>query len=691
MAESRDLLIEIGTEELPPTSLLGLGTALEQELVTRLTTNELTSLSSRSFASPRRLGVLVTGVARRQPDRQHQRRGPAVSASFDDEGNPTAAAQGFARSCGVSVELLETLNSEKGSWLSYTSQEPGKDTADLLPDLIRQALEALPIPKPMRWGAGEEQFVRPVHWVVLLYGEQVIETEVLGQITGRDTYGHRFHHPGPLNIPEPDGYESLLETQGMVIPDFSARREAIRGQVTEAAKACGGEPDLDPQLLDEVTALVEWPIAVTGRFDPGFLAIPHEALVSTMQGNQKYFPVRDARGQLLPSFITVSNIDSADPEVVSRGNERVIKPRFADAEFFWNQDRKRTLGDRLVDLRAVTFEKELGTLHDKTMRMIDLAGSIGGALGYEPDSCRRTAELAKCDLVTQMVYEFPELQGVMGGYYARHDGEAEGVAEGIEEQYLPRFGGGTLPRTETGITVALADRIDTLVGIFAVGKHPTGTKDPFALRRAALAVMRILVERALPLDLHALITQATALLPQAVRTRADPNELFEFAFDRLQPYYAEQGFRSDEFEAVRARRPTLPMDFDRRLRAVASFRKLDEAESLEAANKRIRNILRKAPDTVPEHIEAGLLVTEAEQALATAIAERSAQVEPLMGAGDYAAALIRLAPLRPAVDTFFDEVMVMVDDPALRRNRLALLQRLEGLFLRVADFSRLQH
>jgi glycyl-tRNA synthetase beta chain len=691
MPSPRDLLVEIGTEELPPKDLLGLAQALERELVDRLRGAELAPTASRLFAAPRRLGVLVRAVAPRQPDRQSQRRGPAVAAAFDDEGNPTPAALGFARSCGVSVELLDTLNTDKGSWLAHNFEERGKDATELIPGLLTQALEALPIPKRMRWGKGDTQFVRPVHWVLLLYGDEVVECEILACKTGRLTYGHRFHHPQPLSISDPATYEALLETEGRVLPDFTVRREAIRGQVVEAALACQATARIDEALLEEVTALVEWPVAILGSFDEKFLAVPHEALVSTMQDNQKYFPVVGPEGRLLPRFITVSNIESADPDAVRKGNERVIRPRFADAEFFWNQDRKIPLADRLERLRTVTFERDLGTLHDKVLRMVSLAGFIAEALDLDPGHTRRAAELAKCDLLTQMVYEFPDLQGIMGRYYAGHDGEPAAVARALEEHYQPRFSGDELPTSDAGVACALADRIDTLVGIFAVGKSPSGAKDPYALRRAALAVMRILVERALPIDLEALLHQAVELLPDALREQADANTVFEFALDRLQAYYTDQGFRPDELDAVRACRPTEPLDFDRRLRAVAEFRKLEEAASLEAANKRIRNILRKADEDIPDRVDTAGLTLAAERVLSDQVAECVATVHPIMAAGNYREALLRLAPLRPAVDAFFDQVMVMDEDAKLRRNRLALLQQLEGLFLRVADFSRLQH
>ncbi len=542
----------------------------------------------------------------------------------------------------------------------------------------------------MRWGAGTDEFVRPVHWVVLLFGDQVIEAEILGVTAGRETRGHRFHHPDPLYLAEPQAYGPLLATQGHVLADLDARREAVRAQVLEAGERLGGRAMVNDDLLDEVTALVEWPVAVSGRFDTRFLEVPAEALISSMQDHQKYFPVVDHDGKLLPHFITIANLDSRDPDQVRAGNERVIRPRLADAAFFWTQDRKQRLEERIPRLQTMVFQQRLGTLADKQQRVAELAGHIAAAMGGSADLARRAAALAKCDLVTQMVFEFPELQGIMGRYYAGHDGEPEEVAVALDEQYRPRFAGDDLPAHVTGQALALADRLDSLVGIFAIGQPPSGDKDPFGLRRAALGVLRILIEGERDLDLHALLVRAADLLPADLKADQVVDAVFDYMMERLRGYYADSGIAIDTFDAVLARRPTRPLDFQQRLRAVEEFRQLAESPSLAAANKRIRNILRKTEEAIPEQIDAGLLREDAERELAQALDGLAVSVGAQFDAGQYTEGLQRLAALRAPVDRFFDEVMVMVDVPGLRANRLALLGSLEALFLRVADLSRLQ-
>ncbi len=688
-----DLLLEIGTEELPPGAQRRLAEALAQALDEGLAREHLDHGPVRAFASPRRLAVRVADLARSQPDREELRRGPALAAAFDDEGRPTKAAEGFARSCGVAVEALERLETEKGAWLAYRRLVPGKPAAEVVPGIVQNAVDRLPVPRRMRWGEHAVEFVRPVHWVVLLHGDTVIETEILGCRTGRETRGHRFHHPDPILLAEPAVYLPLLETEGRVLADPEARREAIRGQVIEAARKVGGEARIDEDLLEEVTALVEWPVAIAGDFDPRFLEVPPEVLISTMQDHQRYFPVFDAEGRLLPHFVTVANIESRDPAQVRAGNERVIRPRFADAAFFWDQDRRRPLASRIEALGQMVFQERLGTLLDKTRRVAALAARIGEAIGGDPAWAERAAMLSKCDLLTQMVYEFPELQGVMGRYYALHDGEPEEVAWAIEEHYLPRHAGDALPRSRTGQALAIADRLDTLVGIFAIGQAPTGEKDPFALRRAALGVLRILIERELDLDLAHWLREAADRLPEALEARQAVGEVLEFTFDRLRAYCQEQGIRTEVFEAVRAVRPTRPLDFMRRARAVTDFEALPEAEALAAANKRIGNLLRKAREageSVPESVDPACLRDAAEKALAEAVEEAETAVAPLFEQGEYEAALRRLAQLREPVDRFFDEVMVMAEDSGLRRNRLALLARLQQLFLKAADLGHLQ-
>ncbi|MGK0674513.1 MAG: glycine--tRNA ligase subunit beta [Halothiobacillaceae bacterium] len=684
---TRDLLIEIGTEELPPKALTTLANALADGMVRRLHEAGLAPSGHTVYATPRRLAVRVQGVAERQPDREIERRGPAVRLAFDDEGRPSKALEGFARSCGVTVDQLQELVTDKGAWMVYRAQHAGQSAQHVIPEMLRAALDELPIPKRMRWGAGEAAFVRPVHWIALLFGNEVIDTEIYGVRTGHTTHGHRFHHPAPLPIPTPSDYAALLEGKGHVIVDFQVRRAMIKAQVEAAACELGGRAVLDPDLLDEVTALTEWPRVVTGNFEPRFLAVPKEALISTMQSKQRYFPVLDEAGELLPHFITVANIDSRNPEAVREGNERVIRPRFADAEFFWNEDRKYPLASRLESLKGVVFQQRLGTLYDKTERITRLARHIAGLIGADMERTARAALLAKCDLMTGMVGEFPELQGVMGRYLARHDGEHAEVAQAMDEVYMPRRAGDALPITSVGQALALAERLDTLVGIFAIGQGPTGAKDPFALRRAALGVLRILIERGLDLDVHALLAFTAEGLQSKVDAKAVVETVFDFMLERLRAYAQDRGIRIDVFEAVLATRPLRPLDFERRMQAVNAFLTLPQAESLSAANKRIANILKKLEGELPNQIDTGLLQEPAERALANRVEIIEAELTPLFAAGNYTAALGRLAQLREAVDAFFDRVMVMVEDATLRANRIALLNRLRALFLRVADIS----
>ena len=702
---THDLLIEIGTEELPPKALTTLAHALADGIIRRLHEAGLPPQGHIVYAAPRRLAVLVQGLAERQPDREIERRGPAVNAAFDGEGRPSKALEGFARSCGVSVNELEELATDKGAWMVYRAQQLGQSAQALIPAMLAQALDELPIPKRMRWGAGETAFVRPLHWIVLLFGSEVIDAEIYGIQTGRMTRGHRFHHPEPLSVPAPGDYAVLLESTGHVVADFATRRAMIRAQVESAASELGGHAVLDDDLLDEVAALTEWPRVVTGNFEPRFLDVPKEALISTMQGNQRYFPLLDAAGKLLPHFITVANIDSRDPAAVRQGNERVIRPRFSDAEFFWKEDRKQPLSANLENLKSVVFQQQLGTQFDKTERVVRLARHIAVLTGADVENTARAALLAKCDLMSGMVGEFPELQGIMGRYLATHDGEHADVAQALDEVYMPRRAGDELPATAVGQALALAERLDTLVGIFAVaGMEPTGTKDPFALRRAALGVLRILIEKSLDLDLHALIQFAYEArfpvipsFPQplagGIRMGArlsnsrDVDNVFDFMLDRLRAYAQDRGIRHDVFDAVLATRPLRPLDFERRAQAVNEFLALPQAESLAAANKRISNILKKVDGELPTIINDALLLEPAERELASRVQQLEAELAPLFAAGDYAAALSKLAHLREAVDAFFDNVMVMADDAQLRDNRLALLNRMRALFLKVADIS----
>jgi glycyl-tRNA synthetase beta chain len=695
MVEARDLLIEIGSEELPPKALRGLSGAFGAGIRKGLEDQGLDFHGLRLYATPRRLAVQVLGLSTAQPDQVKERRGPALSAAFDKNGRPTQAALGFAQSCAVEVSQLERLETEKGAWLVCRTQVKGRPTRDIIPGLLEQVLAQLPIPKRMRWTNIKESFVRPVHWLVLLLGDEVIPMQMFGLHAGRETYGHRFHRPQSLYLTDPALYAPLLETQCYVMPDFDARRETVRARVLEAAQGVGGRALIDEDLLDEVTSLTEWPMALVGRFDEGFLTIPHEAIISTMQGNQRYFPILDAAGRLMPAFVVVSNIESREPEKVIEGNERVIRPRLADAAFFWDQDRKFPLEDHLKDLHTVVFQERLGSLYDKTLRVAALSEHIATLLGWNQGFAHRAAMLCKCDLMTSMVGEFPELQGTLGRYIAANDGEPAEVATAVEEVYMPRFAGGELPRTPTGQVLAIADRLDTLVGIFGIGQPPSGDRDPFGLRRAALGVLRILIERTIPLDLWRLLQAAVKGYQDRLQRKDVAGEVFAFMLERLRAYYLEKGVRPDEFEAVLALEPREPYDFDQRVHAVAAFRKLPEAESLAAANKRIRNILRQAAERrepVPEQVDTNLLQDPAERALY----ERMTSLEVELGQlflddrYHYTQVLARLASLRDSVDTFFDKVMVMVEDASLRANRLALLSRLSEMFLQVADVSRLQ-
>lgn len=689
-----DLLVEIGTEELPPAALQTLAHAFRDGLHARLTEARLEPGTAWAYATPRRLAVIIEALAQMQPDERIARRGPALQAAFDADGQPTKAALGFARSCGVAVEALGREETDKGVWLRFEQQVSGESAQALLPGLIERALADLPIPKRMRWGASEVEFVRPVHWVVGLLGAAVIPGRVLGLAIGGESRGHRFHAPAPLPLATPGDYLAALRA-AKVEPDLSVRREAIRTQVEALAHEAGGRAAIDPAVLDEVTALCEWPRALIGRFDPGFLEVPPEVLIETMQANQKYFPVLDAGGGLLPCFIAVSNIESAEPEQVRAGNERVIRPRFADAKFFWEQDRRTPLGARFEALEGIIFQHRLGTLRAKSQRIAGLSGWIAPQIGAAQDEAERAARLAKCDLVTAMVGEFGSLQGVMGRYYAEHAGEPASVAAAIEQHYWPRHAGDRLPEQPVARAVALADRVDTLLGIFAIGERPTGVKDPYGLRRAAIGVLRILIETPLRLDLRRLLEEAARAYPEQLEAHDHVDEVFAYCIDRLKRYYAEaDGERrasADLVASVLALDLSEPVDIDRRIQAVRGFRGRPEASALAAANKRTRNILRKAaPEAIAGQIEPDLLQDPAEQALIAQLEAKTACLQPLLAQQDYAAILAELAGLRDTLDRFFDEVMVMAEDERLRANRLAILQRTEQLFLNVADLSLLQ-
>ena len=690
MDDLHPLLFELGMEELPPKALLSLRDALRDDCLRRLSEAGIEPAGVTAFATPRRLALLLEGIPAHQPDQVQERRGPAVAAAFDATGAPTRAAQGFARSCGVAIEDLERDNTDKGEYLVHREARKGAALEQLLPEILAASLAALPTPKRMRWGTGEVEFVRPVHWLVVLHGERLIEMELLGLHSGRSTRGHRFHCPRELELAHARDYADVLQSDGVVQASFEDRRESIRSQIEAEAEAAGGRALVDAGLLDEVTALVEWPVALTGNFDARFLDVPQEALISTMQDNQKYFPLVDDAGRMLPRFIVISNIHSRQPEAVRSGNERVLRPRFADAEFFWEQDRRETLASREPWLATVVFERRLGTLADKSRRLARLMDELAKPMGLDPEMARRAALLAKCDLGSRMVFEFPELQGTMGRYYALHDGEPEPLAQALEQHYWPRHAGAALPEGPLAQALALADRLDTLVGIFAIGKDPSGAKDPFALRRAALGLLRILVERELPLALTPLLKAAAATVAERVPEALEAvPRVRAYILERLRGYLLDQGMAPEVFEAVAAVDPDAPLDFVRRARAVQQFRERPEAEALAGANKRIQNLLRKAEQEGHGDVDAQLLQAPAEQLLLDALRGIEPQVAAAVERGDYVAALEDLADLRAPVDAFFDDVMVMVEDSALRANRLALLARLARRFDSVADISRL--
>ncbi len=707
-----DLLVELGTEELPPKALNKLSQAFTNGIVDGLKKAGFEINEVESFATPRRLAVLVKNINSSQPDRKIERKGPSLKAAYDSDGKPTKAVMGFARSCGVEVADLEQQETDKGIWLVFKNTEKGHHLADLIADIVNQSLSRLPIPKRMRWGSNEVEFVRPAHWLVLMFGEKILDAEIFGLKSSRETFGHRFHSRGEITLRHARDYQERLLSKGRVIADFEQRKQIIKQQIIDAARQLGGEAVLDEELLDEVTALNEWPVAVAGEFDKLFLEVPTEALIKTMQDHQKYFPVQGADGKLKNHFITISNIDSTSPEKVKAGNERVIRPRLADAMFFWQQDQKQPLASFNAALEKVVFQKQLGTLAEKTARVAALAEFIAtqvnvdnsrvdtiqiNILQVDVSQVKRAAILSKCDLMTDMVGEFASLQGIMGKHYANLSGESAEVSLALDEQYKPR---GASDDTASGITgqiLAISDRLDSLVGIFAIGQKPTGEKDPYALRRASLGILRTIIERQLDLDLKQLIHKAAQLLKGKVDASKVELEVFEYILERLRAYYLDQGITPDVFDAVSALAPSRPLDFNKRIKAVSAFRRLAEAQSLAAANKRVGNILKKstAKSTAGSMAEAvktvdeNLLSEDAEKKLYAILNDLSKIVEPMFDAGDYEAALSQLSSLREPVDTFFDSVMVMADDEAIKNNRIALLNIMNQLFLRAADMSRL--
>ena len=686
---TQNFLVEIGTEELPPKALKTLATSFADNVEAELNQAGLTFDKIEWFAAPRRLAVKVLNLATQQPSKEIEKRGPAVSAAFDAEGKPTKAAEGWARGCGITVDQAERIATDKGEWLVHRAKIEGQPTKNLLNDIVANALAKLPIPKPMRWADKTVQFIRPVHTVTMLLGDELIEGEILGVASARTIRGHRFLGEKEFEIQHADQYPQLLREKGSVVADFNERKAEIFAKSQAKATALGGVADIEESLLEEVTSLVEYPNVLAAKFEERFLAVPAEALVYTMKGDQKYFPIYDKDGKLLPHFIFVSNINPEDPTAIIEGNEKVVRPRLTDAEFFFKTDLKQKLVDRLPRLETVLFQQQLGTLKDKTDRIEQLAGEIAKQIGADEAKAKRAGLLSKCDLMTNMVFEFTDTQGVMGMHYARHDGEDEEVAVALNEQYMPRFAGDELPKSLVASAVALADKFDTLTGIFGIGQAPKGSADPFALRRAALGALRIIVEKNLPLDLEDLVKKSAALFGDKLTNQNVVADVVDFMLGRFRAWYQDEGIAVDVIQAVLARRPTRPADFDARVRAVSHFRTLDSAEALAAANKRVSNILAKADAAIGE-INLTACVEPAEKNLAEAVLALRTEVQPLIAQGDYTAVLDKLANLRAPVDSFFDNVMVNAEDPALRQNRLAILNTLQGLFLQVADISVLQ-
>ncbi len=686
---AKEFLIELGTEELPPKQLRTLAEAFAANFAAELATADIAHEGVTWFATPRRLALKVANLAESQPDRVVEKRGPAVNVAFDADGKPTKAAEGWARGNGITVEQAERLVTDKGEWLLFKEQVQGQQTASVVVEMAAKALANLPIAKPMRWGDKETQFIRPVKTLTILFGSELIQGEILGVASACTLRGHRFMGEAEFTIESAEQYPAILEERGKVIADYATRKAMIIEGSQQAAQQLGGIADLEDALVEEVTSLVEWPVVMTAKFEEKFLKVPAEALVYTMKGDQKYFPVYDASKKLLPNFIFVSNIESKEPRHIVEGNEKVVRPRLADAEFFFNTDRKRPLVDRLPLLENAIFQQQLGTIKDKTDRITELAGYIAEQIGADVEKSKRAGLLAKCDLMTSMVFEFTDTQGVMGMHYARHDGEAEEVAVALNEQYMPRFAGDELPSRGVSAAVAMADKLDTIVGIFGIGQAPKGS-DPFALRRASLGVLRILVEYGYQLDLVDLIAKAKSLFGNRLTNANVEQEVIEFMLGRFPTWYQDAGFSIDIIQAVLARNPTKPADFDQRVKAVSHFRALEEAEALAAANKRVGNILAKYDGELGEEIDLALLQEDAEKALAEAVEIMAEALEPAFATGNYQEALSKLAGLREPVDAFFDNVMVMADDEALKKNRLTLLNKLRNLFLQIADISLLQ-
>lgn len=684
----KDFLVELGTEELPPKALKTLSKAFCEGIVNGFKELELSFESVKTYAAPRRLAVLVSMLDAQTPIKEVTVWGPPAKIAFDADGNPSKAAEAFAKKNGINVADLKTESDGKQEKLVYRKKAGGELSTTKFELIIQNSLAKLPIAKRMRWGARRDEFVRPVQWLLMLFGDELVEAEVYGVKSNRETRGHRFHYNQTLLLNQASEYADKLHSIAFVQADFDQRRELIKQQVLAEAEKVNGQAMLDDELLDEVTALVEWPKALMGKFDDSFLEVPSEALVYSMKEHQKYFPVQDSNGQLMPYFITISNIESKDPAQVISGNEKVIRPRLADAAFFFETDKKISLNDMRERLKPIVFQAQLGSIYDKTERIRNLAQMIAQQTDGDIAKCQRAAELCKSDLVSDMVGEFDKMQGVAGYYYAKHSGEDEEVAIALQEQYLPKFAGDKLPSTSTGTIIALADRLDTLSGIFGIGQKPSGSKDPFALRRASVAVLRLLVEKELALDLEQLLKLATINHGDSIKdSDTTVSTALEYMLERFRAWYEEEKISAEVFMAVSAKKLTVPLDINRRVHAVHAFSQLADASALAAANKRVSNILAKLDGPAPDTVNDSLLVEAAEKSLAQALASKASQVAPLFANANYAEALSALADLRPVVDKFFDDVMVMADDLELRNNRLALLNNLRQLFLQVADIS----
>jgi len=690
MIESKDLLIELGTEELPPTALATLSEHFTSGIVSQLDKLKLSYVEVESFATPRRLAVVIKQLACKQEDISQSRKGPAVAAAFDADGNPTKAAMGFAKSCKTTVDSLSRDKTDKGEWLSFTVTEPGKDTSNLIADIIQNSLDKLPIPKRMRWGDLKSLFVRPVHWLVVLFGKDIINCNLMSVDSSNQTFGHRFHHPAAINLSNPLDYEKILSEQAWVIASFTKRKEIIRQQVIDIAEQNNARAIIDDNLLDEVTGMVEWPVALSGSFDKDFLKVPAEALISAMKKHQKYFHLLDNDNNLLPIFITVANINSKQINLIIEGNERVIRPRLSDANFFWNNDLESPMESHIESLKKVVFQNKLGTLYDKTQRIVTISDTLASLLEKDTTIAKRAAYLSKTDLMSEMIGEFPDLQGIMGRYYALHQGEDNNVAIALDEQYLPRFSGDKVSTNSYAQVLSIADRLDSLFGIFAIGMQPTGDKDPFALRRASLGILRTIIENKLDIDLSTLLDEVSQAYPETISSQADIPVLLKFIEDRYKGYLLDRDISADVFDSVSAIKVNNPYDFYLRVQAVKHFAELPEAKSLAAANKRISNILKKNKLQSNLSIDSDLFAEDSERSLFDSITAIETQLNDLLKQRDYTQYLIVLSGLHQQIDEFFDNVMVLCDDENLKNNRIALVSSIHSLFIKIADLSLLQ-